>query len=96
MGMPLAFSPNADFSGMTGKRDLCISEVIHQVFVTVDEKGTEAAAATAAVMAMTTIRPSSDIKVFIADHPFVFCIKDNSTDSILFMGKIMDPNGKPF
>lgn len=92
MGMPLAFSPSdADFSGMTGKRDLCISEVIHQAFINVDERGTEAAAATAVVMTMTAIRPSSDIKVFNADHPFVFLIKDNTTGSILFMGKIMNP-----
>jgi serpin B len=92
MGMPLAFSPSgADFSGMTGKRDLCISEVIHQAFVNVDEKGTEAAAATAVIMIATAVRPSSDIKIFNADHPFIFCIKDNSSGSILFMGKIMNP-----
>jgi len=92
MGMPLAFSPSgADFSGMTGKRDLCISEVIHQAFIHVDEKGTEAAAATAVVMKITAIRPSSDIKVFNADHPFIFCIKDNTTGSILFIGKIINP-----
>ncbi len=92
MGMPLAFSPGgADFSGMTGRRDLCISEVIHQAFINVDEEGTEAAAATAVVMKMTAIRPSSDIKVFNADHPFIFCIKDNINGTILFMGKIMNP-----
>jgi serpin B len=93
MGMPLAFSPSgADFSGMDGKRDLCISEVIHQAFINVDEKGTEAAAATAVVMKATAMRPSSDLKVFNADHPFIFCIKDNSTGGILFMGKIMNPS----
>ncbi len=93
MGMPLAFSAgSADFSGMDGKYDLYISEVIHQAFVNVDEKGTEAAAATAVVMKMTAMRPSSDIKVFNADHPFLFLIKDNTTGSILFMGKIMNPS----
>jgi serpin B len=92
MGMPLAFSPGgADFSGMTGKRDLCISKVIHQAFIEVDEKGTEAAAATAVVMMHTSARHSSDLKVFRADHPFIFVIKDNATGSILFMGKIMNP-----
>jgi len=92
MGMPLAFSPkNADFSGMTGKRDLCISEVIHQAFIAVDEKGTEAAAATAVIMKMMAMRPSNDIKVFNADHPFIFLIKDNATGCILFMGKMMNP-----
>ena len=91
MGMPLAFSANADFSGMTGKRDLCISEVIHQAFINVDEKGTEAAAATAVVMKMTSIRMPDEPKIFNADHPFIFIIKDNTTGSVLFMGKIMNP-----
>jgi serpin B len=91
MGMPMAFSPGgADFSGIDGKRDLCISTVIHQAFINVDEKGTEAAAATI-VMLAGAARPSSDMKVFNADHPFIFCIKDNTTGSILFMGKIMNP-----
>ena len=93
MGMPLAFSlGGADFSGMTGKRDLCISDVIHQAFINVDEKGTEAAAATAVVMKCTSAAPSSDLKIFDADHPFVFLIKDNSTGSILFIGKILNPD----
>ena len=92
MGMPLAFSPgSADFSGMTGARDLCISKVIHQAFIEVDEKGTEAAAATAVVMMCTSARAPSDLKVFRADHPFIFIIKDNSTGSILFIGKMMRP-----
>jgi serpin B len=93
MGMPLAFSSGgADFSGMTGKRDLCISKVIHQAFINVAEKGTEAAAATAVIMKMTAIGPSPDTKIFIADHPFIFIIKDNTTGSILFMGRIMKPD----
>ena len=91
MGMPLAFSANADFSGMTGKQDLCISEVIHQAFINVDEKGTEAAAATAVIMKATAIRMPNEPKIFNADHPFIFLIKDNTTGSILFMGKIMNP-----
>jgi serpin B len=93
MGMPLAFSPNsADFSGMTGKRDLCISEVIHQAFINVDEKGTEAAAATAVVIKATAVRMPTEPKIFNADHPFIFIIKDNTTGTILFLGKIMNPN----
>ena len=93
MGMPLAFSStNADFSGMTGKRNLCISEVIHQAFINVDEKGTEAAAATAVIMKAMSARPSSDLKEFNADHPFLFIIKDNTTGTILFMGNIMNPD----
>jgi serpin B len=91
MGMPLAFSNGADFSGMTGNRDLCISEVIHQAFINVDEKGTEAAAATAVTMKLTSAAPSNDLKVFNADHPFIYCIRDNTTGSILFMGRVVNP-----
>ncbi len=92
MGMPLAFSPSgADFSGMTGRRDLYISDVIHQAFINVDEKGTEAAAATAVVMKATAMRMPNEPKIFNADHPFIFLIKDNTTGSILFMGRMINP-----
>lgn len=90
--MQLAFNLNsADFSGMTGKRDLYISKVIHKAFINVGEKGTEAAAATAVTM-VGAAKPSFDSEYFTADHPFIFLIKDNSTGSILFMGKITNPN----
>jgi serpin B len=91
MGMPLAFSPEADFSGMTGKRDLFISKVIHQAFIKVDEKGTEAAAATAVAMSLGMAPQHIEPKIFNADHPFVFLIRDNTTGSILFMGEILKP-----
>ena len=92
MGMPLAFSQEgADFSGITGKRDLSISNVIHKAFISVDEKGTEAAAATAVTMCMMAAPDKVRPVVFNADHPFVFLIRDNETGSILFMGKIMKP-----
>lgn len=92
MGMPLAFSSTgADFSGMTGKKDLYISTIIHQAFVNVDELGTEAAASTAVIMKLTAIRIPADAKDFKADHPFIFLIKDNTTGSILFIGRIMNP-----
>ena len=92
MGMPLAFSQTgADFSGITGDRDLYISKVIHQAFVTVDEKGTEAAAATVVTMELMMAPKHVEPKMFKADHPFVFLIRDNTTGSILFMGKIMKP-----
>ena len=90
MGMPSAFSlPPADFSGMTGKRDLFISKVIHKAFVDVNEEGTEAAAATAVVMMM--LKGDSKPLSFRADHPFVFLIRENQTGSILFIGRIIDP-----
>lgn len=89
LGMPTAFdSGSADFSGMTGGRDLFISKVIHQAYVKVDEQGTEAAAATAVVMELTAIMPGDS---FIADHPFIFIIQENGTGNILFMGRIVDP-----
>ncbi len=93
MGMPLAFSTDADFSGMTGKKDLFISEVIHQAFVEVNEEGTEAAAATAVVMKTTAVSRPPPIKVFRADHPFIFLIQQRQTGNILFMGRVSRPEG---
>ncbi len=90
MGMPDAFSGKADFSGMTGSRDLFISAVVHKAYVDVNEEGTEAAAATGVVMTLTAITP---VPVFRADHPFVFIIRDNQTGSILFMGRLENPAG---
>ncbi|MBP8604453.1 MAG: serpin family protein [Phycisphaerae bacterium] len=89
MGMPDAFGSTADFSGITGTKDLFISDVLHKAFVEVNEEGTEAAAATA-VIAPTAAVPEPPL-VFRADRPFVFVIKDNKTGSILFIGRIMNP-----
>ncbi len=92
MGMTDAFTPDAaDFSGINGKRDLFISAVIHKAFVNVDEEGTEAAAATAIVMGVTSAGPEQT-PVFRADHPFLFIIRDNQSGSILFIGRVMNPN----
>jgi len=88
MGMPTAFTSLADFSGMTGKKDLFISKVIHQAFVEVNEEGTEAAAATAVIMAKSIAFKSN---IFIADHPFMFIIQQKATGNILFMGRVVDP-----
>jgi len=90
MGMATAFSGGADFSGMTGQRDLFISEVIHQAFVEVNEEGTEAAAATAVIMAITAVEPYQ-IPEFKANHPFIFAIQENETGSILFIGRVDNP-----
>jgi len=89
MGMPVAFSGTADFSGMTGGRDLFISEVLHKAFVSVDEAGTEAAAATAVIMKETAM-PGQPAEVTI-DRPFIFLIRDIETGAILFVGRVMDP-----
>lgn len=91
MGMPDAFGGNADFSGIDGTKDLFISAVIHKAFVDVNEEGTEAAAATAAVISLTSA-PSTPPPTFRADHPFVFLIRDNRSGSILFVGRIVNPN----
>jgi serpin B len=96
MGMPSAFDDNnADFSGMTSKRELFISAVIHKAYINVNEKGTEAAAATAVVMhkamGMPPRRELPPPPVFRADHPFVFLIRDNRSGGILFMGRVTDP-----
>jgi len=89
MGMPDAFSlPPADFSGMTGTKDLFISKVIHKAYVEVNEEGTEAAAATAVVMMKSVAMKPLEFK---ADHPFIFLIRENQTGSILFIGRIVDP-----
>jgi len=93
MGMGEAFSLSADFSKMSGSKDLCISEVIHKAFIEVDEKGTEAAAATAVVMETTSCAPQKrpDPIIFKADRPFLFYIVDDQSQSILFMGRMMNP-----
>jgi serpin B len=93
MGMQQAFSDSADFSGMTGAKDLKISEVVHKAFVEVDEKGTEDAAATAVIMVPTSIGPGThaEIPVFRADHPFIFIIQQKGSGNILFMGRVSDP-----
>lgn len=87
MGMPLAFSDQADLSGMNGKGGLFIDWVVHKAFVEVNEEGTEAAAATA-----VGIRPTSMPAMFIANHPFLFLIRENSTGTILFIGRVADPS----
>ena len=89
MGMPVAFSAVADFSGMTGTPDLCISAVLHKAFVSVDEAGTEAAAATAVIVGETAM-PGQPVEVTI-DHPFIFLIRDIETGSILFVGRVLNP-----
>ncbi len=91
MGMPDAFGGNADFSGIDGTKDLFFSAVIHKAFVDVNEEGTEAAAATAAVISLTSA-PSTPPPTFRADHPFVFLIHDIHSGAILFLGRIVNPN----
>lgn len=87
LGMPDAFEPNlADFSGMTGAKDLWIDAVVHESVVTVDEEGTEAAGATAVMMKKRGV-------AFHADHPFLYLIRDRKTGATLFTGRLVDPRG---
>jgi serine protease inhibitor len=97
MGMPLAFTGAADFTGManppSASERLYISRVFHKAFVKVDEKGTEAAAASAVVMSRESMAAVPNTR-FDADHPFVFMIRDNRTGLVLFMGRVADPSVK--
>ncbi len=90
MGISDAFNQQlADFSGMDGRKDLSISDAFHKAFVLVNEKGTEAAAATAVVVGVKSV-PPPPIVVAI-DRPFIFLIRDIATNTTLFVGRVMDP-----
>ncbi|MBI3410552.1 MAG: serpin family protein [Planctomycetes bacterium] len=90
LGMKDAFTDKADFSGMTSRDKLSISAVVHKAFIDVNEAGTEAAAATAVVMRLSSAIANS--ATFNADHPFVYLIRDNRTGSVLFMGRVVNPS----
>lgn len=91
LGMATAFSPAAaDFSRMTGAKDLFISAVIHKAYVDVNEEGTEAAAATGVIMKVTAAIPQEK-PVFRADHPFLYLIYEKATGAVLFLGRLVDP-----
>ena len=87
LGMPTAFSTDADFTGITDSTSLYINNVEHQSFVEVNEEGTEAAAATVVSMMMCAGN------MFFANHPFIFFIEHKDTGQILFMGKLENPQG---
>jgi serpin B len=89
LGMPIAFSSQADFTGICSQDALAISDVIHQTFVAVDEAGTEAAAATAVVVGTTSVPPPPVEVVF--DRPFLFFIRDIETGAVVFLGQVLDP-----
>lgn len=90
LGAGIAFSDQADFSGITKDEMIQISEVIHKGFVRCDEEGTEAAAVTAVVMRACSFRPSQE-KIFKADRPFLFFIRNNETGTVLFCGRVANP-----
>lgn len=92
LGMTEAFSDDADFSRMTGKKDLFISDVIQKAFIDVNENGTEAAAATAVVMRMKAMmRPNPEPPVTVTiDHPFMYALVENQSGAILFLGDVQN------
>ncbi len=91
LGMPVAFSDRADFSGIAGRPgELRISSVIHEAYIRVDEAGTEAAAATAVGIA-TSAAPGPDLIHFDVDRPFVFALRDTKTNAVLFAGTVSRP-----
>ena len=92
LGMNNPFTPIADFSGITGGKDLYISSVVHKAYIDVNEEGTEAAAATGVVMVLTSNGGGGSSRItFDCDHPFLYLIQHTQTGTILFMGKVVDP-----
>jgi serpin B len=99
LGMPLVFGEHADLSGMANPPNpderLALSRVFHKAFVKVDEKGTEAAAATAwLAMPGMSAAPAPPPREFRADHPFLFLLRDTRSGAILFMGRVSDPSAR--
>lgn len=89
MGMGITFTDNADFSNISDLADLLINDVAHQAFIETNEEGTEAAAATVVVIGITSVGPEP--LTLNLDHPFIYVIRETTTNSILFMGKVADP-----
>jgi serpin B len=92
LGLRLPFDPyGADFSGVTKKERLYIYEALHKATITVDEKGTEAAAATAVLdMPVSSVGPPVTVTL---DRPFIFAIQERQTGVILFLGRVTSPQG---
>ena len=93
LGLKDAFGNDADFSGITGNKDLLISDVLHKAYIDVNEEGTEAAAATAVIMELKSINGGGSSRVvFDCDHPFLFMLQHKETGTILFMGTLENPS----
>ncbi|MBA4322812.1 MAG: proteinase inhibitor I4 serpin, partial [Odoribacter sp.] len=89
MGMSIAFTDAADFSNISDLR-LLINEVTHQAFIETNEEGTEAAAATVVDIGTTSVGPDDPITIDV-NRPFIYIIRETTTNAILFMGKVADP-----
>lgn len=91
LGLRRAFTRAADFTGMAPGGDLAIDEVVHKAYLDVDEKGTEAAAATAVEMRATSAMPV-EVHRFLADRPFLLAIRHGPSGAVLFLGRVGDPS----
>jgi len=91
MGMPKAFTPMADFSGICKDGGLYIDKVIHKTYIDVNETGTEAAAVTAVVMVFSSSGEPDLRKYFTVNRPFLFAITEKTTGAILFIGEVTNP-----
>ena len=93
LGMQTAFTPpgpdGADLTGITAIRELFVSDAFHKTFIALDEEGTEAAAATALVVGLTSAGPPP--ATFTADRPFLFWIEHSSSGEMLFLGQVTNP-----
>lgn len=95
LGMTLPFEEAADFTGMTeDTKPFFIGDIFHKTFISLDESGVEAAAATAVMMCDTAAPSPDEVKVFRADRPFFFAIRDTETNAILFFGRVSDPTAR--
>ena len=91
LGIISAFAPMAaNFSAIDGTRELYLQQMAHKTYIQVDEKGTEAAAATGAAVGLTALEPQ-DAMVLMINHPFIFVIRDQKTGSLLFYGRVLKP-----
>jgi serpin B len=93
LGMPTAFTDDADLTGMAHDEPLLIAAVAHETFIAVDEDGTEAAAATAVVAARTSAVLTT--VTLTVDRPFLFVVHDTETGTPLFIGRVSDPSVAP-
>ncbi|MDR2340094.1 MAG: serpin family protein [Deltaproteobacteria bacterium] len=90
LGLKRPFTDEADFSGITGDKLFAVDDVVHKAFVEVNEKGTEAAAASGMMSAL--MGGIAEVFEFTADHPFIFLIVDKETNNIIFIGKLSNPS----
>jgi serpin B len=91
LGMPSAFDSGADFGAITADASLYISAVLHEAFISVNEIGTEAAAATAVILDESAAGQQAELR---ADRPFMFFVRDTETGALLFAGKVTDPSAR--